>query len=59
MIRWLDRIRKRSIHNSKIAWWEMEADRLMNLCRDTGGESSPYFEKMKEHMNRHPDNVVN
>ena len=36
--------------------WEMKTERLMNLCRDTGGEESPYFYKLTEHLKRNPNN---
>jgi hypothetical protein len=38
----------------KVVAWEMEFNRLMNQCRDTGGESSPYFDKLQEHLKNDP-----
>lgn len=54
MIGWLKQIRNRSLVRAKFVWWDMEAERLMALCRDTGGESSPYFDKLREHFNNVP-----
>lgn len=59
MKEWFLKLQRQAILKSKMAWWEMEYDRLMNLCGDTGGESSPYFEKLQEHLKKRPENVVN
>lgn len=59
MIKWILRLERRAILKSKIACWEMQYDKLMNLCRDTGGENSPYFEKLQEHLANRPSDVIN
>lgn len=58
MKEWFFKLQRKAILKSKIAFWEMEYDRLMNLCRDTGGENSPYFEKLQEHLNKRPEYVI-
>jgi hypothetical protein len=40
--------------HTKLMYWDMEAERLMNLCRDTGGEASPYFDKLNAHLAKKP-----
>ncbi len=59
MRRWLQSLHKKAVHKTKVARWEMELDRLMNLCGETGGENSPYFEKLDEHLRKRPNDVVN
>lgn len=52
MFKWLKSKCEYNKKHAEYVWWEMEAERLIDLCGDTGGESSPYFYKLREHMDR-------
>lgn len=49
---------KTYIENSKekfeIFVWETRLNYLVDMCGDTGGESSPYFENLQEHLKNDP-----
>lgn len=34
--------------------WNMEFNRLFNLCSDTGGEDSPFFDRLQKHLEKDP-----
>jgi len=34
--------------------WNIEFNRLFNLCSDTGGESSPFFDRLQKHLEKDP-----
>jgi len=55
MFKWLKSKFEYNKKHTEYVWWGMEAERLMNICKDTGGESSPYLDKLREHMDRMPD----
>lgn len=52
--KWIRNLLRKSNHKIGYILWNMKAERLMNLCRDTGGESSPYFYKLQEHLKKEP-----
>jgi len=53
---WIKNLFKLRSKHIEYVLWEMKTERLMNLCRATGGEESPYFYKLKEHLKRNPNN---
>ena len=55
MMKWIRNRLNKSNYKIEYILWDMEAERLMNLCRDTGGESSPYFYKLQDHLKRKPE----
>lgn len=47
------KIQKAAIYAEEVQW-QMKLERLTNLCGDTGGESSPYFEHLRKHLETDP-----
>lgn len=54
MFKWLKSKFEYDKKHVEYVWWDMEAERLMNICKDTGGENSPYLYKLREHMDNCP-----
>lgn len=54
MFKKLYEFRSRFTENLKYAIWDMKTESLMNRCRDTGGESSPYFKELQNHLSNEP-----
>lgn len=43
-----------SKHKFEIFVWETRLNYLIDICGDTGGEQSPYFEKLQDHLKNDP-----
>lgn len=45
---------KNLIFDFKSYAWEVRLDSLIDICSESGGESSPYFEALQEHIKKDP-----
>lgn len=54
MISLLKNYIKRSKEKFDQYTWEVRLNQLFDMCSDTGGEQSPYFEKLQEHLKNDP-----
>jgi hypothetical protein len=50
---------KNLIFSFKSSAWEARLDRLIDICSESGGESSPYFETLQEHIKKDPKKCQN
>lgn len=51
---WIKRKLSKSNKNIEYILWDMKTEQLFDLCRETGGEQSPYFYKLQEHLKKEP-----